>query len=353
MGEDAVQQIVQDGVSQGSGPEAESPESEATEADTGTESTGTEGAGAEVETEPEPSPETAAASPLAGADTSPAPSPLEGEPAAFGTPPVTGGGSQVSPPPPTKTTTTKSKKTTGPPKKKEKSSGPAKAETRSQLKSKITITIRANGAKGETQARKYIDRVFLSTSKANLKAMAGKTIEFNIIPLNKKLTDLSEFASLKGTNTFDGRLWDNVRGIWMGAGATTIRFAVGEEDLGGSKKGSGYGPGFVAGHEGGHGLQNHGLTDDQKKAITKAYTDRKAAHPATQASKEGSADEVAWLQPAWYSAANENEYFASSVAAWWGYPYNTGKEATARYKRSWLKKEDKPMYDILSSVYGD
>jgi hypothetical protein len=341
MGEEAVQQVVQDGLTQGGGAESESEESEAPE----------------TETEPEPSGEEASESPLAEAEASAAPPTADNEPAAFGPPPTMSSESnEVSPPPPTKTKPTKSTtttKTTSPPKAKPKSTRPPKPETRAQLKAKITVTVRSNGAKGEAQARKYIDKVFLSTSKANLKAMASKTIEFNIIPVDKKLTDLAEFASLKGTNTFDGRLWDNVRGIWMGAGATTIRFAVGEEDLGGTKKGSGYGPGFVAGHEGGHGLQNHGLTDEQKKAITKAYTDRKAAHPATQATKEGSADEVAWLQPAWYSAANENEYFASSVAAWWGYPYNDTKEAKERYKKSWLKKEDKPMYDILSSVYGD
>ena len=339
MGDEAVEQIVSDGMS----PVTPT----ATEENEGTEEERVTGD-----------------SDVAGLDGSPldgaGPVEIGPEPEAFGPPPGSGtttGGTAVSPPPPTATKSTKSTKasktkTTAPPKSKQKSTAPPKPETRSQLKAKITVTIRANGAKGEAQARKYIDKVFLSTSLANLKAMGGKTIEFNIIPIGTKLTDLTEFAALKGTNTFDGRLWDDVRGIWMGAGATTIRFAVGEEDLGGAKGGSGYGPGFVAGHEGGHGLQNHGLTADQQKAITKAYTDRKAAHPATQASKDGSADEMAWLQPAWYSAANENEYFASSVAAWWGYPYNTSKEAKRRYTKSWLKKEDKPMYDILSSVYG-
>ena len=342
MGEEAVQQIVSDGMSPvtptdteaESGPGAEEP---------GAGESGLEESG-EEESEEVPFAEEAG------------PTEIGPEPEAFAPPPTSTSGA-VSPPPPPKTkattkTTTAKPKNTAPPKSKPVSSPPPKPETRAQLKAKITITIRSNGAKGEAQARKYIDKVFLSTSAANLKAMAGKTIEFNIIPAGKKLTDLTEFASLKGTKTFDGRLWDDVRGIWMGAGPKTIRFAVGEEDLGG-KGSSGYGPGFVAGHEGGHGLQNHGLTDDQKKAVTKAYTDRKAAHPCTQATKEGSADEKAWLQPGWYSAANENEYFASSVAAWYGYPYNTGKEAKERYTRSWLKKEDKPMYDILCSVFGN
>ena len=225
------------------------------------------------------------------------------------------------------------------------------AVRRAIAKSRITIDIRAHGsATGTTQARSYIDEIFESSSLANLEAMAGKTIEFHIIPVGTKLTDLTEFASLAGTTTFDGRLWDDVRGIWMGAGPTTIRFAVGAEDLGAG--GSGYGPGFVAAHEGGHGLQNHGLTATQSTAITAAYAARLAAHPVTQATDAGDAAQAFWLQPQWYSAANENEYFASSVAAWFGHAYSTDATSTARYTRAWLETNDAPMHAVLSSIYG-
>jgi len=225
------------------------------------------------------------------------------------------------------------------------------AVRRQVAKSKITVDIRAHGAKtGASQAKAYVEETFMSSSLENLEAMAGKTIEFHIIPVGTKLTELDEFKELAGTNTFDGRLWDDVRGIWMGAGDKTIKFAVGAEDLGDG--GSGYGPGFVAAHEGGHGLQFHGLTSTQKTAITKAYKDKVAAHPVTQATPATDPAQAHWLQPEWYSAANENEYFASSVAAWFGHPYSESEEAKKRYKRDWLQKNDKAMYDILKGIYS-
>jgi hypothetical protein len=33
-----------------------------------------------------------------------------------------------------------------------------------------------------------------------------------IIPRDKKMTDMAQFAGLRGTRTVDGRLWDDVRG---------------------------------------------------------------------------------------------------------------------------------------------
>jgi hypothetical protein len=224
------------------------------------------------------------------------------------------------------------------------------AVRRQQAKGKITVDVQAHGAPGTSKAKSYVDEVFMSSSLANLEAMAGKTIEFHIIPVGTKLTELDTFKDLAGTSTFDGRLWDDVRGIWMGAGDKTIRFAVGAEDLGAN--GSGYGDGFVAAHEGGHGLQFHGLTATQSAAITKAYADKVAAHPVTQATPATDPAQAYWLQPEWYSAANENEYFASSVAAWFGHPYSEGDESKKRYTKSWLKENDKAMYDILKTIYG-
>jgi len=226
------------------------------------------------------------------------------------------------------------------------------AIARAQAIALIKIDIVDNGAPGAARARTYINEIFLSSSLANLQAMRGKTIEFNIIPLGTKLTELAPFTSLAGTKTFDGRLWDDVRGIWMSAGAKTVRFAVGVEDLGTGSL-SDYGPGFVAAHEGGHGLHlGHGLTKAQKTAITTAYTARKAAHDVTQTTPATDAAQAFWLQPQWYSAANENEYFASSVAAWFGYSYGKDEESRLRYTKSWLKDNDRPMYKILKPIYG-
>jgi hypothetical protein len=59
-----------------------------------------------------------------------------------------------------------------------------------------------------------------------------------------------------------------------------------------------------------------------------------------------------WLSPAWYSAANQAEYFANCVAAYHGHPYTDTDEERARYTRSWLQSNDPRMFALLEAVYG-
>ena len=42
--------------------------------------------------------------------------------------------------------------------------------------------------------------------------MAAAKVALVIIPRDKAMTDLPEFASLAGTRTFDGRPWESMRG---------------------------------------------------------------------------------------------------------------------------------------------
>ena len=58
-----------------------------------------------------------------------------------------------------------------------------------------------------------------------------------------------------------------------------------------------------------------------------------------------------WLNPAWYSAANKEEYFANSVAAYHGHPYTNGDADVAMYTRTWLETNDQPMFQLLQAVY--
>ena len=48
---------------------------------------------------------------------------------------------------------------------------------------------------------------------------------------DKKLTDLPEFASLKGVKTFDGRNYDDLRGVGGTKIGSNIRYAIAEEQL--------------------------------------------------------------------------------------------------------------------------
>ncbi len=231
----------------------------------------------------------------------------------------------------------------------------------------------------------------------NLAQIKGLTVELHLIPHDKKLTDLPEYASLKGTKTFDGRLYDDLRGAGGMRVGNTIRYAVAEEELIaipsaqgstgnvagvvlgglagaalgaaigslggpvgalvgglvgglagaiagaaiGKRKGTrkeGYGTGFVAGHETGHIVEQFALTKEQKIQLEKDYAERKKAGGP-------------WLSPDWYTSSGSGEYFAQSTAAYFGRPYTETAEDKAMYSREWLRKNDPAMYRLLTTVF--
>ena len=68
----------------------------------------------------------------------------------------------------------------------------------------------------------------IGNNPAAQEALKKANVAIVIIPHDKKMTDLPQFAALAGTNTFDGRLWDNVRGSGgMTAPDGTFALAVG------------------------------------------------------------------------------------------------------------------------------
>lgn len=215
----------------------------------------------------------------------------------------------------------------------------------------VTIVGHGSSAGAIAQARVQAIELYGSIAPANRTRMQADPVSIDVIPHDKKLTDLAEYAHLKGTTTFDGRLWDNVRGIQSQVNGVR-RVAVAEEDLVTiSGTAASYGSGFLEAHEGGHGLQASGLTTTQVATLQTIYTARLAASgPITQTTPAG-AGTAMWLNPAWYSAANKEEYFADSVAAYHGHPYTNGTADVAMYTRSWLQTNDLPMYQLLQAVY--
>lgn len=215
----------------------------------------------------------------------------------------------------------------------------------------VTIVGHDASAGAVAKARTQAVEIYGGLAPANRARLAAKPVTIDIIPHDKQLTDLPEYAHLKGTKTFDGRLWDSVRGIQTTLSGVT-HVAVAEEDLV-TVKGTGaqYGPGFLEAHEGGHGLQESGLTTDQVATLTKLFDDRvKATGPITKETPAGDAT-AKWLSPAWYSASNKQEYFANSVAAYHGHPYSNAKEDATMYQRTWLATNDVPMLTLLDEIY--
>lgn len=215
------------------------------------------------------------------------------------------------------------------------------------------VTIVGHGASEGAVARARVQAIELygGIAPANRARMEADPVWVDVIPHDRKLTELPEYAHLAGTQTFDGRIWDDVRGIQTVV-AGKRRVAVAEEDLVTvSGTAASYGSGFLAAHEGGHALQFSGLTTTQQATLQAIYAARLAASgPITQTTPAGAATAM-WLRPAWYSAANKEEYFANSVAAWHGHPYTNGEADVEMYTHAWLQTNDPPMFQLLTEVY--
>lgn len=183
-------------------------------------------------------------------------------------------------------------------------------------------------AEAESIARREVTRPDLIT------AMANRKVTLVIIPADRKMTDLPEFASLRGQKTFDGRPWEGVRGSG-GSSMPDGRIVIGvsEENLA-HLPADPYGGKYSVGlHELAHSLQNYALPRADHQAVTDAYDARKAAGgPWTEA----------------YGSSNEMEYFAQLTNAWFGVNNGIGNNGAA-----WVKANDPPMAGILQRIYGD
>jgi hypothetical protein len=182
-------------------------------------------------------------------------------------------------------------------------------------------------AEAESIARREVTRPDLIT------AMATRKVTLVIIPADRKMTDLPEFASLRGQKTFDGRPWEGVRGSG-GSSMLDGRIVIGvsEENLA-HLPSDPYGGKYSVGlHELAHSLQNYALPKAERRAVTEAFDARKAAGgPWTEA----------------YGSSNELEYFAQLTNAWFGVNTGIGHNGAA-----WVEANDPPMAAILQRLYG-
>lgn len=175
----------------------------------------------------------------------------------------------------------------------------------------------------------------IGNNPAAQEALKKANVAIVVIPHDKKMTELPQFAALAGTNTFDGRLWDNVRGSGgMTAPDGTFALAVGEENLiTGTGTPDSYPAGYSVGmHEFAHTLHDKGLTADQKTKIDDLFAARTAAGgPWTEA----------------YGSSNEHEYFAQATNAFFGTNQGIGQNG-----RAWLEANDPAMCAFLDGLYA-
>ena len=193
----------------------------------------------------------------------------------------------------------------------------------------------------------------------NNKAIAKRTInsdmEVIIIPRNKLLTDVAQFAGLAGTSTFDGRRWETVRGTRSGD-----RVAMAEENLlggnctatfNGNPVSGAYTQGYsTASHEFAHGLHVNILDSGDRQIITDAYNARKALAIASPN------DPDQWVdgREGCYASQNEREFFAQLSNAYLG--TNTGSDTATGDPRhngqNWVQTHEPTVFAVLDRMYG-
>lgn len=156
-----------------------------------------------------------------------------------------------------------------------------------------------------------------------------------IVPRGKPMTDVAEFAGLRGGSTIDGRLWSDVRG----SGGMRVRggaWAIGvpEENLIHTGAGAdSYGEGYNVGlHELAHTIHLKGLSRPERAKVDTLYAARVAAGgPWTEA----------------YGASNAREYYAQGTNCFFGVNARIGNNGPA-----WLEANDPALYTFLVTVYG-
>lgn len=162
--------------------------------------------------------------------------------------------------------------------------------------------------------------------------LADARLTMVIVPRMVALTDVPQFASLRGKRTFDGRRWDLVRGIGGVAMANgRIAVAIPEENLFGYPDDP-YPPLAIAVHEIAHAIHEHVLPVEDRRSIDEAYRARV---------RQG----LPFGDP--YARSNPSEYFAQGAGAFFGrYASRTGRDA------AWLRQHDPVLYAVLVRVFG-
>ena len=161
-----------------------------------------------------------------------------------------------------------------------------------------------------------------------------------IIPAHEAMTDMPEFAHLKGGKTFDGRDWSTVRGSG-GTPTPSGKFAiaVAEENATPSTDvKSAYPATYSIGmHELAHVLESHGMTKEQQARVKQLYASHLARDPGDA---KGTFTDS-------YGSQNEREYFAQSTNAFFG----RNKMGGNHDGRAWLQANDPNMYAFLVELY--
>lgn len=193
----------------------------------------------------------------------------------------------------------------------------------------VEVTAYQPSDAAEQEAARVVE---MMTTRPDLqKKLKAAKVALVVIPKDVKMTALPEFASLKGQRTFDGRAWDDVRGV--GGTKTpsgTIAVGVPEENLVDGPGDTYPGNYSVAIHELAHCIHDL-LPRGEQNAVQEAYDARQAAHGP-------------WTEE--YGSSNVHEYFAQGANAYFGRNKGMGHNGKA-----WLKKNDPALFAVMAKTF--
>jgi tetratricopeptide (TPR) repeat protein len=139
----------------------------------------------------------------------------------------------------------------------------------------------------------------------------------------ERTTDAPARAGLRGRRTFDGRVWDDVRG--MGG----LQAATGIEALDEAMR---FGFDTLA-HEVAHQVHLYAFPAHKRRRVRELYQDALAAGRCLD----------------FYAASNEAEYFGQGVEAFVSYGKRPGREATHGHTRFELYRVDRLLHDFIAA----
>ncbi len=169
-------------------------------------------------------------------------------------------------------------------------------------------------------------RVSLRPFAEELPILLARGGRHDILGEWERTTDAKDRAWLRGQKTFDGRVWDDVRG--MGG----LRAATGVEALDEAREG-----GFqTLVHELAHQVHLYLFSAKERREIRSLYEDAKRNHRCLD----------------YYAAANEAEYFAQGVEAWVSLWKAAGQPVTHGHTRFELARRDPALFRWIERRLG-
>ncbi len=173
---------------------------------------------------------------------------------------------------------------------------------------------------------KYKKVIFYSVYpvKQYLPILAASGSTHYIIPLYEKATDYKSGQEFKGQRSFDGRLWDDIRG------RGGFNSATGIEDL---ESVINFDFNTLS-HEFAHQIHGYAFNKEQKEKISELY--------------EKAKKDSKFLD--YYAGSNDFEYFAQGVEAYNSQQGKLTLKATAKNTIEFLKEKDKELYDFIDKI---